>query len=56
MNMVQRVTLTDGTVKLYRVRYYFVCDEENKTFYSKEGKLYERRNDALVDMFCYVEQ
>ena len=55
MNIVQRVTLTDGTVKLYRVRYFFVCDEQNKTFYSEDGKLYERRNDALVDMFCYVE-
>ena len=55
MDTVERVTLTDGSVKLYRVRYYFVCDEENKTFYSKDGKLYERWNDGLVDKFCYVE-
>ena len=38
----------------YAPRVYIICDEENKTFYSKDGKLYRREDDSLVDDFLYV--
>lgn len=31
----------------------FNCAEDNETFYSKDGKLYYRENDALVEDFYY---
>ena len=32
---------------------YVICDDENETFYSKDGKLYYRSNYSLVDEFNY---
>ena len=32
-----------------------ICDEDNKTFYSKDGKLYYRQDDTLVDGFNYAQ-
>ena len=35
-------------------RYRFTCDENNETFYAKDGKLYYKENDTLVsDIFYY---
>lgn len=49
---------TDG--KETRYDFYILlcnvtCDEENETFYSKNGKLYYRDGDALVEDICYSD-
>ena len=33
---------------VYKVFAYYIVDEENKTFYSKDGKVYKKENDNLV--------
>ncbi len=38
----------------YAPRVYIICDKENKTFYSKDGKLYLGKDGSLVDDFLYV--
>lgn len=39
---------------LVAFRYTFTCDENNETFYAKDGKLYYKENDTLVsDIFYY---
>ena len=35
--------------------YNITCDEDNKTFYAKEGKLYYRQNDELVSDILYFD-
>ena len=35
--------------------YNITCDEDNKTFYAKEGKLYYRQNDELVSDILYYD-
>lgn len=30
---------------------YFCCDEENRTFYARDGKLYYKKDDSLVEGF-----
>ncbi|MBQ8397843.1 MAG: hypothetical protein IJX53_06570 [Clostridia bacterium] len=47
-------TLEDGSKIFYRTSVYVTCDEENKTFYAKEGRLYRREDDSLVDAFYYA--
>lgn len=37
----------------YIPAYYFNCSEENTTFYSKNGRLYFREDDRLVEYFAY---
>ena len=53
-----RVDATEYTVKgektAYCPRVSIICDEDNKTFYSKDGKLYYRQDDTLVDGFNYA--
>lgn len=34
---------------------YVTCDENNKTFYAKEGKLYFKKTDALVEDIIYAD-
>ena len=34
---------------------YVTCDEENKHFYAKDGKLYFKENDMLVDDIFYED-
>ena len=34
--------------------YHFEVDEQNKTFYAKDGKLYYKSNNALVEEFIYA--
>ncbi len=31
--------------KIFVINYYFICDENNKTFYSKDGVLYNRSDN-----------
>lgn len=38
---------------VYKVAYYFEVDSNNKTFYSKDGKLYNKSDDTIVDTFFY---
>ena len=38
---------------MYRVLFNIECPEENKTFYSRDGKLYKKSDDQLVDSFTY---
>ncbi len=35
--------------------YNITCDERNKTFYAKDGKLYYRQNDNLVSDILYFD-
>ena len=45
---------TDGSVTFTHPVYYFICDEANKTFYSEDGRLYERGTGALVTDYAYA--
>ena len=48
------VFLKDGTYFCYQTYYLIDCSEENKTFYSKDGKLYKRSDDSLIESFRYA--
>lgn len=50
------VAAVDNKVYSYCARVYIVCDEDNETFYSKDGKLYYQKSDELVNGFVYAEQ
>lgn len=41
------------TETYYQVAYTVNCSEENKYFYSKNGKLYNKKDDTLVNKFYY---
>ena len=43
-----------GEKTAYCPRVSIICDEDNKTFYSKDGRLYYRKDDALADGFNYA--
>jgi len=43
----------DGLYLLYHPVYYINCSQKNKTFYSKDGRLYYKANNILVDAFAY---
>lgn len=47
--------LEDGTVfvKIIRPTYYFYISGENAAFYTKDGKLYDKKTNALIDEFVY---
>lgn len=49
------VYTVDGEKTAYCPRVSIICDEDNKTFYSKDGMLYYRQDDTLVDGFLYAE-
>ena len=51
LDYFQRNTQTN---EYYQILFTVNCAEENKTFYSKDGKLYWRADDALVDDFYYA--
>ena len=42
------VTQEDGSVIFYQVFFEVECSKENKTFYSKKGKLYTSKDDKRV--------
>ena len=37
------------------ILYNITCDEDNNTFYAKDGKLYYRQNDSLVSDILYFD-
>lgn len=45
----------DGTecCEVFIFSYHFTCDEKNKTFYAKDGKLYYKKDGALVEGISY---
>jgi hypothetical protein len=45
----------DGSITFYHPVVYITCSEENTTFYSKDGKLYYKSTNALVEDFAYPE-
>ena len=47
------VKQTDGSYILYHAVYYVTCAEENKAFYSKDGRLYYKANDELIEDIAY---
>ena len=42
------IRMPDGTVTVYEIDYRFNCSEENRTFYSRDGILYNRSDDKPV--------
>ena len=42
-----------GNITLYHPVLYVECSKENKHFYAKDGKLYYRENDKLVESLEY---
>ena len=40
---------------VYILTCYVTCDENNKTFYAKDGKLYFKQTDKLVDDIIYED-
>ncbi|MBE7064772.1 MAG: hypothetical protein E7384_03035 [Ruminococcaceae bacterium] len=45
----------DGSVTFYHPVVNINCSEENDCFYSKDGKLYDRKTDELITEFDYAE-
>lgn len=35
--------------------YKFTCDQDNKNFYVKDGKLYDKKNDSLIENINYYD-
>ena len=44
----------DGTVTLYHPVVHVTCAEENKYFYSENGKLYDKKTNELISVFEYA--
>ncbi len=44
----------DGSITFYHPVVNISCSGENKYFYSKDGKLYDKETDELIDAFAYV--
>lgn len=44
----------DGSVTFYNVLFRVECSDENKTFYSKDGKLYLKKDDSLDSSLRYA--
>ena len=40
---------------VYVLRCYVTCDENNEFFYAKDGKLYNKNNDVVVDDIIYMD-
>ena len=54
--IVAEYTEKDETkCNVYVLTCYVTCHDDNKTFYAKEGKLYFRENDVLVEDFVYED-
>ena len=45
----------DGSVTFYHPVVYINCSEENKNFYSENGKLYNKKTDELITDFDYAD-
>lgn len=53
--VAERVENEEEICKVYVLTCYVTCDEENKTFYSEDGKLYYRKNNVLVEDIVYYD-
>lgn len=45
----------DGSITFLHPLVYICCAEDNPYFYSKDGKLYDKTTDTLIDVFDYAE-
>ncbi len=45
----------DGSVTFYQAVVYVNCSEDNKYFYSKDGRLYDKKTKELISVFKYTE-
>jgi len=45
----------DGSITFYHSVVNVKCSDENKHFYSKDGKLYDKETDKLISDFAYAE-
>ena len=45
----------DGSITYYHPVVNITCSEDNEKFYSKDGKLYYKSSDKLVEKFEYAE-
>lgn len=45
----------DGSITFYHPVVYINCSEENRHFYSKDGKLYGKATDIIIYGFAYAE-
>ena len=43
----------DGSTTFYHPVVYIECDEDNRHFYSDDGKLYDKKTDELIVDFAY---
>lgn len=43
----------DGSTTFYHPVVIIECDEDNERFYSKDGKLYDKKTDELIEDFAY---
>lgn len=43
----------DGSITFYHAVVNITCSDENKYFYSKDGKLYDKKTDELISDFAY---
>ena len=43
----------DNSITFYHPTVYINCSEDNKHFYSKDGKLYNKKTDELISNFSY---
>lgn len=44
----------DGSITFYHSVVNISCSDENKNFYSKDGKLYNKKTDELISDFAYA--
>ena len=44
----------DGSITFYHPVVNINCSEENEHFYSKDGKLYDKKTNALINEFEYA--
>lgn len=44
----------DGSITFYHSVVNINCSDENKYFYSKDGKLYNKKTDELISDFAYA--
>ena len=45
----------DGSITFYHPVVEINCAEENKFFYSQDGKLYDKETDELISDFAYID-
>ena len=46
---------TDGSITFFHPVVYITCSENNKNFYSENGKLYNKSNSTLINDFAYID-